>query len=66
LYGDERGRRQFLLPSAQNAAIDPVAAGYLSGARSVLPRLIENLVFVRLSESSPMTFTWSRNNRTRR
>ena len=37
-----------------------------SGARSVLPRLIENLVFVRLAESSSMTFTWSRNNRTRR
>ena len=26
LYGDERGGRQFLLPSAQNAAIDPIAA----------------------------------------
>jgi hypothetical protein len=66
LYGDERGGCQFLLPSAQNAAVDPIAAGYLSGARSGLRRLIENLVFVRLAESSPMTFTWSRNNRTRR
>jgi len=31
-----------LLPSSQNAAIDAVVAGYLSGTRSVLPSLIKN------------------------
>ena len=54
----------FRVPPAQNAAIDPVATGYLSGTCSVSPSLIENLAFVRLTESSPMTFTWLRYNRT--
>ncbi len=39
-------------------------AGYLCGTRSVLPSLIENLAFVRVIESSLMTFTWSGSSRT--
>jgi hypothetical protein len=44
-----------LLPSAQNAAVDTVAASDLSGTRSILRGLIENLALVRLTEPAPMS-----------
>jgi hypothetical protein len=50
-----------LLPSAQNAAADTVAASDLSGARSILRGLIENLALIRLTEPAPMSLTRSRN-----
>jgi hypothetical protein len=48
-------------PSTQNAAIDTVPASDLSGTRSILRGLIENLAFFHLTEPAPMSLTWSRN-----
>ena len=41
-------RRQLLLPSTQNAAVDNAPASDLNGTRSILRGLTENLALVRL------------------
>jgi len=61
LNGDKCRRRQLLLPSTQNAAIDTIPASDLSGTRSILRGLSEYLALIRLTEPAPMSLTWSRN-----
>jgi len=43
-----------LLPSAQNAAVDTVAASDLNGTRSILRGMIENLALTPSRPGSPV------------